>query len=650
MDDQPPPPPYSPHSPDGTSSQNSIEPAGLAPAYNHSSTIDPSTSILAVHLFPDNHHLPQESNDLSASSLGANPYFVSRPPYRPPPSRIISHRIVLQPDSSLDEIQLPPLFSERGVDEQDWLTFRNHLFPAHGLTGNNQKGDTMYRRDEKWSLDPSNERANDLVNPGPSNSTKGLKDGDPEKDCSRLPNIHKVVKEWNAGFFEPRGLLVIAKTLPQSSSKRKDLDSHSTFGGTILAKAAARGDFKIVEGLLLQGADPDIQPYSSSPAIYDAAANKHPSVVDLLLRHGAKVDTKPSTTHLVASQGDVQTLAILLKYGADPNHKDWTGSSSLFDAAGRGDVLVLKLLLAYGADPNYANTGGHSALYYAIKRRDSTVVQLLLDHGADPNRRPWTGQPCVHLAASQGDVETVRALIAKRADVNATPTMSETALGSAISRGDADMIRLLLENGADVNTKPLGGQSPLFLVASKGDIALLRLLLEKGANVDESPPGFPSALYMAIHREDLETSKVLVEFGANAKTGNSLSVAVDHGNLNAVRLLLDHGADPNSKPTGGQMPLYSAAAKGDTNSMQLLLEKGAKVDWSPIGYSTALYMAVVREDANVVKVLLGYGADVNVTAAGGETVLGHAMKSGSEEIKRLFSAEKGNHYPPEKKG
>jgi ankyrin repeat protein len=138
---------------------------------------------------------------------------------------------------------------------------------------------------------------------------------------------------------------------------------------------------------------------------------------------------------------------------------------------------------------------------------------------------------------------------------------------------------------------------------------------------------------MALHREDLETAKVLLEFGTNAKTGNSLSIAVDRGNLNAVRLLLDHGADPNSKPTGEQMPLYSAAAKGDTNLMQLLLEKIAKVDWSPIGSPTTFYMAVIREDAKAVKVLLSYGADVNATGAGGETVLGYAMKNGSEEIK-----------------
>ncbi|KFZ16935.1 hypothetical protein V502_04822 [Pseudogymnoascus sp. VKM F-4520 (FW-2644)] len=604
MDGQRPPPPYPSHDPYDTSGQISAESAGL---------------------------VPQERNDSSASSVGENPYFASRPPHQSSPSRIVSHRIVLHPDSIRDEIQLPRLFCERGVDEQDWFTFRNHLFLDHVLTGNNQQGDTVYGIDEKRSLHPSSEKANGLTNQGLSNSTTGPKDGDPEKDYSRRSNIHKVVKEWNNGFFEPRGLLVIAKTSVPLSSKRKDLNPSSIFGGSILAKAAARGDFKVVEGLLLQGADPD------SSALYDAAINKHPSVVELLVQHGAKVDTKPSTTHLVAFQGNAQTLAILLKYGANPNHKNWTGNSPFFDAAGRGDIPVLKLLLAYGADPNYANTGGHPALYYAIQRRDTTVIQLLLDHEADPNQRPWTGQPCVHLAASQGDIKTVQALISKHVDINATPTMGETALGSAIYRDDANMVHLLLENGADVNIKPLAGQSPLFLVASKGDSVLLRLLLERGANVDESPPGFPSALYMAIHREDLETAKVLLEFGANASTGNSLNVAVDHSNVNAVKLLLDHGADPNSKPTGGQTPLYSAATNGDTVSMQLLLDKGAKVDWMPAGFPTALYMAVAREDAKVVRILLSYGADVNATPAGFGSVLGRAMKSGSEEIKQLLS-------------
>ncbi|OBT68764.1 hypothetical protein VE03_02059 [Pseudogymnoascus sp. 23342-1-I1] len=613
MDDQL-PPPYSSHDPYNTSSLISAEPASL---------------------------VQKGSNDFESSSVGDS-YFASRPPHQSPPSRIVSHRIVLQPDSSRDEIQFPRLFSERGVDEQDWFTFRNHLFLDHSLGGNDQKGNTVYGIDEKRSSHVLNEKTNSLANPGPSNCRP--KDGDPDKDYSRRSNIHKVVKEWNTGFFEPRGLLVIAKTPIPSSFRRKDLNSWSIFGGTILAKAAGRGDFKVVEGLLWQGADPD------SSALYDAAMNKHPAVVDILIQYGAKVDTKPSTTHLVASQGNARTLAVLLKYGANPNHKNWTGNSPLFDAAERCDIPVLKLLLAYGADPNYANTGGYPALYYAIQRRDTTVIQLLLDHDADPNQRPWTGQPCVHLAASLGDIKTVQALISKGVNINATPTMGETALGSAIYRDYSEMVNLLLENGADVNIKPLTGQSPLFLVASKGDSVLLRLLLEKGANVDESPPGFPSALYMAIHREDIEIVKVLLEFGANASTGNSLNVAVDHSNADAVKLLLDHGADPNSKPTGGQMPLYSATTRGDTVSMKLLLEKGAKVDWKPAGFPTALYMAVAREDTKVAKVLLSYGADANSMAAGYGSIVDRAMNSGSEDLKQLLSQQKGNYYPPEKKG
>lgn len=156
--------------------------------------------------------------------------------------------------------------------------------------------------------------------------------------------------------------------------------------------------------------------------------------------------------------------------------------------------------------------------------------------------------------------------------------------------------------------------------------------MRKGANLDESPPGFPSALYMAIHQENLEISKVLLEFSANASTGSPLNVAVDHSNVDAVKLLLAHGADTNSKPTGGHTPLSSAAAKGDTTLMKLHLEKGSKVDRKPPGFPTALYMAVVREDAKVVRVLMSYGADVNVTAAAYGSILDRAMNSGNDEI------------------
>ena len=195
------------------------------------------------------------------------------------------------------------------------------------------------------------------------------------------------------------------------------------------------------------------------------------------LQHGAKVDTKPSVLHLVASTGEVSMLSNLLKFGADPNHKNWTGSSPLFDAAGRSDLPVSKVLLAYNANPNTPTKVPHSALYYAIKRRDMPIIQLLLSHNADPNQRPWSGQTCLHLATSQDDVPTVKVLLStNKVDVDIAPPMSDTPLITAITHSNAELVNVLLSHGAKINIRSMGSQPPIFLVASKGNTSLLRLI------------------------------------------------------------------------------------------------------------------------------------------------------------------------------
>lgn len=614
MDDQLPPPPYSRHN-----NNTLTQPPGLLPSSAVSNTFN------AVEA------------DEEAGVAGLNAHLISPPPSSPP-VKIISRQLILQRDTNPDEIQPPPTFSERNVAEQDWFTFRNQLFPTSIFTSHQEKSDSK-GRDEIASTGKetgAHSKASTLE--------RAPKNNNHDADYSYRKNIHKVVREWNSGFFEPRGLLITVKIVPTpSSSKRGDLNSHSPFGQTVLTKAAGQGDYNVVEELLLQGADPDTQPFNGSPALYVAAQNKHSSIVSLLLQHGAKVDTKPSVLHLVASTGDVSILSNLLKYGADPNHKNWTGSSPLFDAAGRSDLPVSKLLLAYGANPDYSNTGFHSALYYAIKRRDMPIIQLLLSNNADPNQRPWSGQTCLHLATSQDDIPTAKALLStNKVDVDIAPPMTDTPLITAIAHSNTELVDLLLSHGAKINIRPMGSQPPIFLVASKGYTSLLRLILEKGgpaalSDIDSSPAGFPSALHMAIHRQDLATASLLLSFHADPNAGNSLSVAVDRGDHEAVKLLLDHGANPNGKPTGGQTAFYSAASKGDVKSLELLCEKGADVGWKPTWFSSALWTAVVRGDGGIVRVLLRFGADAKDVVPGGEgTIEEYVQRKGEKGVREAF--------------
>lgn len=562
-----------------------------------------------------------------------------------PPKRTISHQIILHHDTSPEELRLPPSFERRNVHEQDWFTFRNHLFPARVFTSRDRKGE-----DEKHPTDEKGPFAEKSLDNKAGDSGPRLPEPDVtdfEEDVARRQKVHKTVREWNADFFKPRGLLIIAKVPPKESgaSDGKNLNSNSVFSKTILSKAAARGDYKVVEDLLLRGADPDAQPFNGSPALHHALTNKHSSIVELLLQHGAKPDTKPSVLQLAAGEGDVPNLTTLLEYGANPDHKGWMASSPLLSAVIRSDIDVVRLLLAYGADPDYANTGGHSALYYAIKKDDAVTIQLLLDHKADPNQRPWSGQSCLHLAVSLKNMGAVKALLAtKRVDTDVAPPMSHTPLALAISRADKQLTKLLLEHGAKASVKTMGSQTPAFFASSEGNVEILRVLLEvathqEGVDINDSPPGYPSPLYMAVHRQDFAVAELLLHFGANSNSGNPLAVAVAGHDAAAVELLLSHGADPNSKPTGGQLPFATAATNGDSAILEMLVNKGANVNSS--GYPSPLVAAVQRGDVAIAKVLVDAGADTEEMLPNGqETVRSFAASLGSEDMKNVFEDNK----------
>jgi hypothetical protein len=129
------------------------------------------------------------------------------------------------------------------------------------------------------------------------------------------------------------------------------------------------------------------------------------------------------------------------------------------------------------------------------------------------------------------------------------------------------------------------------------------------------------------------------------------------GNVALVKLLLDHGAEPNptANPAGESSPLIQAALAADPDSMQLLMSRGADLK-APGAGGVALAMALTQNcakcvdlvlktnpgkddftgalqgvatfaDANTVRMLLDHGADVNAFDPTGRTALQYAAAS-----------------------
>ena len=146
-------------------------------------------------------------------------------------------------------------------------------------------------------------------------------------------------------------------------------------------------------------------------------------------------------------------------------------------------------------------------------------------------------------AAYQGQEAEVRRLIKRRHYVNRQTTEGTTALMAAAVKGHTEAARLLIEAGADMDIQNNSGFTALMLALGQEKMAAFRLLLDAGADVD---------------RQEKE------------RGGTALIQAVVLGNEEAVLLLIEAGADQNSRTDDGFTAAVLAATNGKAQILQIL--------------------------------------------------------------------------------
>jgi ankyrin repeat protein len=233
-------------------------------------------------------------------------------------------------------------------------------------------------------------------------------------------------------------------------------------------------------------------------------------------------------------------------------------------------------------DPKLLNARGpegSTPFMYAVLYTGATTLERLLKQGADPNRRNDANATALMWAAT--DLEKTRVLLNHGADVNARSSDLRTPLMIAARRpGSTQVIKLLLEHGANPNPNahPLTESSPLIEAATAGDAAAMELLLGRGADAKAAAQ---PALTMAI---STQCPKCLALLAAKDLDKTAYSLALPDvavlGDANAVRLMLDHGADVNAFDGLGRTPLMYAAASDllPLDEVKLLIERGADVN------------------------------------------------------------------------
>jgi ankyrin repeat protein len=384
------------------------------------------------------------------------------------------------------------------------------------------------------------------------------------------------------------------------------------------------------------------------------------------LAHEYGFDSWPKLVHHVESVAPARRLVQPAELKSDDKLLWSAGRGTdvwaLFQACIAGDLAAVQALVARDPSLARAHYDYRKPLYFAVRENRVDVARFLLEHDRNPMDL-WVDDDPIEIARDRGYVEMERMLAdTLETKFNASPKGEPVALAlrnhdlkamrelldvrpELVARGDRrsnqpihwatmtrqlDAIDELVRRGADIDARRMDGARPIHV--TNGDYfyrgwrdvprdwpvtpsQVMAHLKAAGAFID---------LPTACHTGDLERVRELLRqdpslanrvgdhegyyLGAGAPVSNAAAV----GHMDIVRLLLDHGADPNLPeeqvaPKG--KALYSAVYHGHYEIAKLLLERGAFPNPPVESSGDALWVSREwRPNKRMEELLLSYGA------------------------------------------
>ncbi|KAI1176760.1 ankyrin repeat-containing domain protein [Nemania sp. FL0916] len=460
--------------------------------------------------------------------------------------------------------------------------------------------------------------------------------------------------------------------------------SYDEAGRTPMHYAASNGHADIVRLLVAAGISPLIQKTEGTrefgeegqTALQDALERGHVNILSIFLPlvpaseadrclHWANsadlLETilKTGNAHVDSHRGgvtrlfqaaechDLETIEVLLRYGADPNRRCdaymWNDDDGIItqtlDCPGGPTAIhafagclkmeivncdediekarrCLETLVSHGAQVNARaydvtapqwqrhredHEGDFTALHYAVRkqtyddgftkwargRTQENLANLLLDAGADPNAKSTLGRNCIHFASPE----------------------------------EPGLIDVLVRGGADVNAIDIHGHSPLLALLSAGalrdvklDVQALTKLIENGADISLRSDKGNSVLHLVF----MNLNKFKTD------------------DIPFLLSLIGSGEDFNTTNTAGLVPLfvykilkYEFLQGSDKKILEAMIQKGMDINVRDSRGETFLWKIITSNNAtpDIIEEFVRLGASLTLRNVHGRTLLHHAVKN-----------------------
>ncbi|KAH6665534.1 ankyrin repeat-containing domain protein [Halenospora varia] len=438
------------------------------------------------------------------------------------------------------------------------------------------------------------------------------------------------------------------------SRHRKGVDNIEFQLETALVRALKTNATKAVVSLLEYGVDPNGLLLCRNRS--DARRDKSP-LSEVL----GSLSSKKKYTH----------ARLLLQYKANVNTENWLPSILGYDY----DARLLRLLVEAGFD---LDKYGPEGVEFALQVDSPQAVPLLLELGA-PLDEFGERATALQVAAYSGNIELVKLLVDRGAalDKPAYALRGYTVMQGAAMSGQMAMVKFVRGLGATLNAKPAAIQGVTTLEAAvrpwdeyyedepsgylgqeiyDTDIEkVVTYLLDEGAEVNREDGAPSPLLHDLIERKKTSLLRRVVQASAqlehkwgtwstNYSLRTPLQLAAEINQLDAVNILLDHGAQINASAATdrGRTALQAAASSEDANltMIELLLSRGVEVNAPAAGDGgvTALQAAAIRGHINIALLLIERNADVNAPPAlnDGRTAIDGAAEHGRLDMVQML--------------
>ncbi|TGN99712.1 hypothetical protein PN36_34915 [Candidatus Thiomargarita nelsonii] len=219
----------------------------------------------------------------------------------------------------------------------------------------------------------------------------------------------------------------------------------------------------------------------SSPKEARALLKKEPNLIH------EKTEFGETPLHYLVVENQLNSVQLLVEYGANVNTKNKCGATPLSNASSLGYLELVKYLLSQGAKVTGDVGFGETTLHEGVKSGNPDIIKILIENGVEIEAQNGMKETALHVSASDDErVRVTKFLIEKGANINAQGLFSDTPLHKAALHNSMKNVVVLVEHGASLKITDSQNCTPSELAFNAKNKAVYEYLVHESGNPNSS--------------------------------------------------------------------------------------------------------------------------------------------------------------------